>query len=113
MCISSCRALLEKHDADKASGRFDHGKPAAPGSAPMEVQAFMKEVREFMRDQKAQPASNMASSMAVQLPAVSYATELAAHTQENAQIRDLAEQESADASRAGDNSMLLRLSVQK
>ena len=107
MCISSCRDVLEKYEADKTSDRFDHGKPAAPGSAPMEVQAFMNEVREFMRDQKAQPASKSS----LQFPAVSYATELAAHTQKNAQIRDRAEWESVDASRAGDNSVLLSLPV--
>lgn len=55
-----CRQLLQKYRADNAAGRFDHGKPAAPGDAPPQVQAFMKEVRAFMREGPVASASTLA-----------------------------------------------------
>ena len=55
-----CRELLQKYQADKAADRFDGGKPAAPGKAPPELQAFMKEVRAFMRDGQGASASTVA-----------------------------------------------------
>lgn len=82
-----CRELLQKYKEDKAAGRYDHAKPAAPGSAPPEIQAFMKEVRDFMQEQKGLRRSPTALPDAV----LTYEEQLAEHERMREHIQRVAE----------------------
>ena len=98
-----CRELLEKYKEDKAAGRFDHAKPAAPGSAPLELQAFMKEVRDFMQEQKGLRRTGSASPDAVP----TYEEQLAEHERMREHIERLAELDPNWGSDEGGCSVLL------
>ena len=98
-----CRELLLKYKADKAAGRFDHAKPAAPGTVPQELQAFMKEVRDFMQEAPRQSAS--ASASADKVP--TYEEQLAEHERMRMHIERMAEQDADWSPDAGGLNALL------
>ena len=88
-CHRICREVLQKYKQDKAAGRFEHAKPAAPGSVPPEMQAFMVEVREFMRELKGQRQPGSASEDSVP----SYEQQLAEQQRMRERIERMAEQD--------------------